>query len=509
MTGTSSYSGQTRIDAGTLQLGSGGSTGGLSTSSAIINNANLTISRTDNPVQGTSFSNLISGSGSLTHAGTGNTTLSAGNTYTGGTLVNAGTLTFGGSNVLADTGAVTIAGGTLAIGSNSDTVGSVTLNSGSITGASSGTLTATAYNLQSGSVSAILAGSGAITKTTSGTVTLTQSNLFTGTTTISGGGAISARFGDSLGAAPGAPAAAHLTLDNGTIQYYGGAASTTSLNVNRGVTLGAGSGTIDVVESTRTIVNTSIITGAGGLTKTGLGTLTLSNANAYGGGTTISGGTLLVNNTTGSGTGTGPVNVQSGATLGGSGSVAGSVTVDGTLTGTGSYGATTIAANGILTPGTSPGNVSFTSLTMADDSVFNWELEGNSVATGFDTVTVSGALAIGSVATGSVKSNLTFGSGVLFGESFWLTDKTWTVFTSANRTFLDFEPITIASAPSFDFSKGSLSWVASGVGGVNLQFTAVPEPTSLVFGLGLGVAGIVAYRRRKAKVANPGASASA
>jgi uncharacterized repeat protein (TIGR02543 family) len=59
----------------------------------------------------------------------------------------------------------------------------------------------------------------------------------------------------------------------------------------------------------------------GALSKTGLGTMTLSSANTYSGGTTGSAGRLLVNNTTGSGTG-------SGGTLGGTGAIAGVVTVN-------------------------------------------------------------------------------------------------------------------------------------------------------------------------------------
>jgi autotransporter-associated beta strand protein len=67
------------------------------------------------------------------------------------------------------------------------------------------------------------------------------------------------------------------------------------------------------------------------VTKIGSGAFTLSGNNSYGGGTTVSNGTLLVNNIAGSGTGTGAVAVVSGATLGGSGIVGGPVTVNGTL----------------------------------------------------------------------------------------------------------------------------------------------------------------------------------
>lgn len=65
---------------------------------------------------------------------------------------------------------------------------------------------------------------------------------------------------------------------------------------------------------------------AGALGKIGTGTFTLTGANTYTGGTTIEDGELMVNNTTGSGTGTGAVQVRSGM-LSGTGIIAGAVTV--------------------------------------------------------------------------------------------------------------------------------------------------------------------------------------
>jgi autotransporter-associated beta strand protein len=71
------------------------------------------------------------------------------------------------------------------------------------------------------------------------------------------------------------------------------------------------------------------------LIKIGIGTLTLSGSNTYTGSTTVSEGALVVDNTTGSGTGTGPMTVAAG-TLGGSGIIAGAVTI-GTGSGTGAF----------------------------------------------------------------------------------------------------------------------------------------------------------------------------
>ena len=58
------------------------------------------------------------------------------------------------------------------------------------------------------------------------------------------------------------------------------------------------------------------------------GTLEIQGASTYDGGTIVSAGTLLVNNTSGSGTGTGAVTVNSGGTLGGTGTIAGAITLD-------------------------------------------------------------------------------------------------------------------------------------------------------------------------------------
>jgi len=95
----------------------------------------------------------------------------------------------------------------------------------------------------------------------------------------------------------------------------------------------------------------------GALTKVGPSKLVLTNANAHIGGTTITDGQLIVNNETGSGTGTGPVLVNGGR-LGGIGTIGDAVTV-GTGSGT---GAILAPGKNSATPGT---------LTIQKGLVFN------------------------------------------------------------------------------------------------------------------------------------------
>ncbi len=92
LTNANTYTGDTLIFAGVLQLGNGGATGSLSPSSQIFNNGTLAFNRTDTVTQGTDFAPMIDGLGAVRKAGAGTLILNSANTYEGGTTVNAGTL---------------------------------------------------------------------------------------------------------------------------------------------------------------------------------------------------------------------------------------------------------------------------------------------------------------------------------------------------------------------------------------------------------------------------------
>ena len=125
-----------------------------------------------------------------------------------------------------------------------------------------------------------------------------------------------------------------------------------------------------------------VIQDTGELTKIGNGTLTLSGANTYTGGTTVTAGALKVSNASGSGTGTGAVQVSAG-TLGGSGIIAGAATI-----GTG------IGAGAFLAPaaGTNvPATLTIQSaLTFNADATYTYTFKKNRNGTRTDQVIASG-----------------------------------------------------------------------------------------------------------------------
>ena len=109
---------------------------------------------------------------------------------------------------------------------------------------------------------------------------------------------------------------ADLLAGSGTIRNQGGGSGLLVLGA------GAGNNTVGTLPS---LVNGT--SGTLGLGKSGSGTLTITDAQTFGGGLVVSNGTALVNNVSGSGTGSGAVTVVNG-TLGGNGTIAGSVTVE-------------------------------------------------------------------------------------------------------------------------------------------------------------------------------------
>ena len=165
------YTGTTRIGAGTVQVGNGGTSGTLG-SGAITDNGNLQFNRSDN----ISIAAAISGTGTLEQNGSGVLTLLGANTYGGATTINLGALRLGASNVLPDGSSVTVSG-LLDLNSFSDTINGLS-GSGTVDTVAGGTPTLTVgANNAGGTFSGII-------QNTAGTLSVTKNG--TGNLRLSG-----------------------------------------------------------------------------------------------------------------------------------------------------------------------------------------------------------------------------------------------------------------------------------------------------------------------------------
>lgn len=235
------------------------------------------------------------------------------------------------------------------------------------------------------------------------------------------------------------------------------------------------------------------------------GALTLSNANTYQGGTSITGGTLLVNNTTGSGTGTGVVTVgAAGATgtptLGGGGTIGGATTIaaaGGGAAGTHSVGAVaTGGAEGV-------GKQTFSSsISYETGSIFEWNLAATPSETGrgtsYDAVN---AASLGST-TGAI-FRVVLNDTQDFSEAFWNIDRTWSdIFKTGDAgSNLSIASIFSGTVQYYNGGGTTLASISAPTvegaftfSGTDLKWTAVPEPTSALAGL-LIAAGLLRRRR--------------
>ena len=153
LTGNNTYSGGTTISAGTLQIGNGGTSGSIVGN--VIDNGNLDFSRSDS----ITFGGVISGTGTLVQMGSGTLTLTADNSYGGGTTINTGASLQLGNG-----------------GTTGSIIGNVTDNGSLIFNRSDNV----AFN-------AIISGSGNLVQNGSGTTVLGGANTYAGGTIINNG----------------------------------------------------------------------------------------------------------------------------------------------------------------------------------------------------------------------------------------------------------------------------------------------------------------------------------
>lgn len=348
LTGANTYTGPTTIAAGTLRLGDGGGTGSLNPVSTIQNGGTLAFNRSGTITQSVDFASTI---GAYTTDYSSNAAGVALVTPVSGKLVKSasGNLILTGSNTLAATDALTFSG------TNS---GTVTLRNPAALGAAGNTIRF------SGS------GSGMLDLQTDSSVNAYQLASGTG----HGGTVIANRLtpGTNVSHSLGALdlSSVTLTVNKGTNVSASAVVSFTELKLTGGndfnpVTL---AGDADITVGSASITNNGIakrlqldgtsasnsigtisngIAGASiSLIKANTGTWTLTGDNSYSGNTSVLAGSLVINGNQSTANGAvtvGDNNLPNGqATLGGTGTVGGAITV---------------LSDGILAPGTTTGTM--------------------------------------------------------------------------------------------------------------------------------------------------------
>ena len=497
LTGNNTYTGATTLASGSLLIGTGGTTGSLASSGiSFFGSSTITFNRSDDSV----YAGVISGTGtgSVTKLGAGTLTLSGNSSWNGATIVSAGTLALTGANTLF--GGITLSGGRVVVSSAANYGGagnSFTFTGGTLQATAgfvvpnSATLGAGGGTIEIGSgqtlswTGAITGGAGnPLTKTGAGTLALLGTgNTYAGDTIISAGTLQLGSAGTELGGA-------HAVAVNGGTFALGTA------NATIGTLSGTG-GAVNLVNGgARTLtVNQSadgafagVIQGiAGRLVKQGAGTLTLTGTSTYTGATTISAGTLVVD---GSIAGSSLTTVQSGAILGGRGTVG------------------PVALGGTISPGNSPGTLNTGDETWNGGAGYVWEINkatggaqgGNP---GWDWLNVTGTLAIDSTAENPFViriTSLTLGdvagpaAGFTYGQAYH-----WIIAT-ASGGIPDFTAgkFLIDTSAFFNDPANADGFTITNVGNdLVLNLVYVPEPAQWGAVLGAALLGMGFLRRRR------------
>ena len=272
------------LDLNSISQTIGGLWGGTG-SRILLGDANLTIRPAGNSDY--RFDGAISGAGSLIKLENWSQILAGANTYTGPTVIEAGSISLAGDGNLPE-------------------ATSLIINGNSYTGFNLGGRVQKVANLVSANPLANVNGPGtliigvgngtfsgtfgsALTLVKDGansTTVLTGGNGHTGGTILKSG-TLAITRDVALGNAPFF-AGTNVTFEGGVLQLN---ANIATLDPNRSLLLKSAQGTIDT-NGFSTVIPGSII-GPGDLTKNGVGTLSLTAGNTFGGGVTVNGGTLI------------------------------------------------------------------------------------------------------------------------------------------------------------------------------------------------------------------------
>jgi autotransporter-associated beta strand protein len=453
---------------------------------------------------------LGGGGNNLVKAGAGALELDGPNTFSGTSKIVAGTLILGsdaasttvlGATVTASsaTDLFTLTGNTLVEGNriafSASTPPTTSPANGLVTGGIyfvrnvsgntfqlSATATSTPFDLTTNGTSVQLTRVGALGATNSvvtlgdaaltqptDTITLVSSGAFTNERALS---VVDAGAGTTIGATNAA----------GTTATYTGA-----ITLGKNVILGAAN--LGATTNFKGLLDDGV--GSFSVSTSGLGIVNLSApaGNTYDGGTTVNSGTLLVNNVSGSATGTAAVTVGVNGALGGAGIIAGDTNI---------FGA--------HRPGNGPGIQTFTTnLTYHGGATAEFEFAANTSTQGtptavFDQVVIGAAVDFGTSTTLSLAFNGS-GSTVDWSDAFWQMNRSWLLYDAASAS--NFSALALNSIDWLDAQGDSFAaalpnsnfFLSQSAGDVTLNYLTVPEPSACLF-LGLAAINLRPRRRR-------------
>jgi fibronectin-binding autotransporter adhesin len=453
LTGNNTYSGATTITGGTLLLTSATSLSGpganitlnngtigrsgelnfgpatvIDRAVTLVNDGGFFVESTNNSL---TVSSVIDGGGRLVKSGPGQLLLTGNNTYSGGTVVRGGIVSFAlDANLGAAGTGITLDNGS--IGTTTTPAG--TSFNRTITLAGNGGISVGQHPI---TWSGNIVGPGQLIKTGNGELELTGTNTYDGGTVVQRG-TLRVASDDKLGLAT-----AGITLqDNGSLRASDSFATARAINL-------AGSGGVFLVDAGKELTLQGHMSGTN-LLKVGDGTLVLTGTNTYTGLTQVFQGILQGSSNTIRGNvafdssplskslvfdqhsdGTFAGNIAGVGTTAGNGSVVKNGGGTLILTGTSNYtGGTTINAGTLQgTTNSLQGNIVNNAAVIFDQSItgiYAGNMTGNGTLTknGTGKVTITGTSTIGGGTTindggfavnGNLTSNVTLNGGILSG----------------------------------------------------------------------------------------------
>jgi autotransporter-associated beta strand protein len=501
------------LNGGTLELSGGSHLEAVSGTN--INNGTTFIKQTNSGTAKLSMGNIGFSGGAVDFAAPSIATTSSNNATSGilslrltvaGSDYAAKAAGAGVQNIVAYTGYTAFAG-TLAGNTNYSL-----LDSGAVTANQSQTSAGLKINTSSGSQSLALSNNISLTTgsilftgahdysiTTSGTGRITPNvllNYGAGTLTLGSLGATLNQYGTGktiLSANAGGDYS--LNVFGGTVQFSSNAQigtgsagialsngtliadSASTITMNRTVALGSQGGTLDVIGG-GTLTVSGVISGLGNPLTIGSGSTNgtvsiTNNTNTYANATNVVGGTLIVNGNISTSVLT---TVQTGATLGGSGTV-GSLTID---------------SGGFFSPGNSPGTTTVNGNYVQNGSLIA-EVTGLTAGTQHDQVIVNGTATLNGLLSLTMNTFTPVENDLIF---LLLNDGT----DAITGTFTGFAQGAVVGnylGKDWKISYNADSTANTFTGTLNgndVALMAVPEPRAALLG-GLGV--LMLFRRRR------------